>query len=67
MTAKYNRETNSIPKYAYEIILLADDKNSYDVLETYDTLEEAIIAQKAQRTSLSNIHINMRPLPNDGQ
>jgi hypothetical protein len=67
LAAKYQKETNPLPKYAYEIILLADDKNSYDVLETYDTLEEAIVAQKAQRTSLSNIHINMRPLPNDGQ
>lgn len=65
MTAKYNRETNPLPKYKYELIRLAEDKNTYDVLSEYDTLQEAIEAQKQNRTAESNIHINMRPLPNE--
>ena len=57
----YNRETNPLPTYKYEIIRLSDDRNTYDVLEVYDTLAEAIEAQKLYRADESNVHINMRP------
>ena len=62
---KYNHETNPLPTYAYELIKLADDKNSHQVLDTFETLNAAIEAQKLYRTDECNIHINMRPLPND--
>ncbi len=67
LAAKYQKETNPMPKYKYEIIKLSDDKNSYEVLESYDTLQESIDALKLLRTNTVSIHINMRPLPNDGQ
>lgn len=62
---KYNRETNPLPTYAYELIKLSEDKNTHQVLSTFDNLQDAIESQKLYRLDQPNVHINMRPLPND--
>ena len=57
----YNRETNPLPTFKYEIIRLSEDKNTHDVLEVFDTMVDAIEAQKLYRKDELNVHINMRP------
>lgn len=38
--------TNIMGKLTYSVIRMAKGKNSYDILETYDTYEEAFEARK---------------------
>jgi len=38
--------TNIMGKLTYSVIRMARDKNSYDILETHDTYEEAFEARK---------------------
>jgi hypothetical protein len=59
MTKKYNRETNPMPTFKYEILRLAADKNSCEVLESYDTLQEAVDKHKSYTET--DIKINLRP------
>ena len=63
--SQYNRETNPLPKYVYEIIKLAEDKNSHQVLDTFESLQDAIESQKSYKLDQPNVDINMRPLQND--
>lgn len=38
--------TNIMGKLTYSVIRMQKDKNSYEILETFDTYEEAIEARK---------------------
>ena len=50
----YNRETNPIPKCDYHVIDLAEDKNTYTILETFSDFDEA---KKAMKKHKGNIKI----------
>jgi len=60
MTAKYEKITNPAQTFKYEIIRLSDDKNTYEILKTYDKLEEAL--DKQIQYGEKNIRINLRAL-----
>jgi len=60
MTAKYDKVTNPAQTFKYEIIRLSDDKNTHEILETYDKLEEAL--DKQLQYGENNIRINLRAL-----
>jgi hypothetical protein len=60
MTAKYDKVTNPAQTFKYEIIRLSDDKNTHEILETYDKLEEAL--DKQLQYGEKNIRINLRAL-----
>lgn len=60
MTAKYDKVTNPAQTFKYEIIRLSDDKNTHEILETYDKLEEAL--DKQLQYDEKNIRINLRAL-----
>ena len=60
MTAKYDKVTNPAQTFKYEIISLSDDKNTYEVLETYDKIEEAL--EHFQHGEKNIFRINLRPL-----
>jgi len=60
MTAKYDKVTNPAQTFKYEIIRLSDDKNTHEILETYDKLEEAL--DKQLQYGEKNIRINLRSL-----
>jgi hypothetical protein len=60
MTAKYDKVTNPAQTFKYEIIRLSDDKNTHEILETYDKLEEAL--DKQIQYGEKNIRINLRAL-----
>ena len=38
--------TNIMGKLTYSVIRMAKNKNSYEILETYDTYDEAVAAHK---------------------
>jgi hypothetical protein len=60
MTAKYDKVTNPAQTFKYEIIRMSDDKNTHEILETYDKLEEAL--DKQIQYGEKNIRINLRAL-----
>jgi hypothetical protein len=59
LAAKYQKETNPLPTFKYEIIRLAADKNSCEVLESYNTLQKAV--DKHKTYTETDIKINLRP------
>jgi len=59
LAAKYQKETNPLPTFKYEIIRLADDKNTNSVLFSFDTLDEA--KNKYSEYNETDIKINLRP------
>lgn len=55
----YDRETNPKPEYRYDIIRLSEDKNTHEILSSFDTILEAM--EELKKYNFKNVHINMYP------